>query len=84
MPQEAGGSSADMAKQSAYTLNNMFKSLAAAGATPHQVVKTQALLLDTTDEKGFLEAWNSAFPKPAALAVTGIGRAARGRDNYRD
>ncbi|MBY5502442.1 RidA family protein [Rhizobium leguminosarum] len=75
VPPEAGGkgSSADMAKQSAYTLNNMFKSLAAAGASHNTVIKTQALLLNTSDEKGFLDAWTTAFPKPAALAVTGIG-----------
>lgn len=75
VPPEAGGRGAatDMRKQSAYTLGNMFKSLAAAGADPEHIVKCQALLLDTSQESGFLEAWESAMPGPAALAVTGIG-----------
>jgi len=75
VPPDAGpkGASADMAKQSAYTLNNMFKSLAAAGVAPKQVVKGQALLLDTRQEKGFLEAWKAVLPQTSALAVTGIG-----------
>lgn len=75
VPPEAGGkgADADMRKQSDYTLRNMFKSLAAAGAGPKDIVKCQALLLDTPLEDGFLQAWDDAVPQSAAVAVTGIG-----------
>jgi len=62
-----------MHRQSAYTIKNMVRSLKAAGAKGAQVVKGQALLLNTLQEPGFLNAWRDAVPRSAALAVTGIG-----------
>jgi enamine deaminase RidA (YjgF/YER057c/UK114 family) len=76
VPPEAGGKGpeADMYKQSVYTISNMLRSIAAAGASPDQVVKTQALLLNTKQEEGFLSAHRDVLPKSSpALAVTGVG-----------
>lgn len=75
VPPEAGGrgAKADMQKQSNYTIRNMLGSLSAGGARPADVVKGQALLLDTKQESGFLKAWRDGIPASTALAVTGIG-----------
>ena len=78
VPPEAQGpqGQADMGRQTAYTLANMTRSLAAAGARCADVVKGQALLLDTRQEAEFLPTWREAFDASAqlpALAVPGIG-----------
>ncbi|BEP52087.1 RidA family protein [Variovorax sp. V116] len=75
VPPEAAGpdGQVDLAKQTVYTLQNMTRSLAAAGAKPTDVIKGQALLLDTSNEDEFLGAWRETFPRKPALAVTGIG-----------
>lgn len=75
VPPEATGreGQVDLAKQTIYTLQNMTRSLAAASAQPTDVVKGQALLLDTSEEDKFLHAWRDTFLRKPALAVTGIG-----------
>ncbi|NWA40465.1 hypothetical protein HX871_03750 [Pseudomonas reactans] len=73
-PEAAGaGHQVDLAKQTTYTLNNMVRSLAAAGAEPTDVVKAQALLLNTREQEQFLPAWHDAALGTPSLAVTGIG-----------
>ncbi|VVN56827.1 Putative aminoacrylate peracid reductase RutC [Pseudomonas fluorescens] len=75
VPAEAAGEAhqVDLAKQTTYTLNNMVRSLAAAGAQPTDVIKAQALLLDTRGQDQFLPAWRDAALGTPSLAVTGIG-----------
>ena len=55
VPPEAAGPAgrADLAKQTAYTIRNMTQSIGAAGASPRQDIKGQALLLDAGQPSGF-------------------------------
>jgi enamine deaminase RidA (YjgF/YER057c/UK114 family) len=72
-PEAAGaGERPDLTKQSAYTIKNMTQSLRAAGASPQQVIKGQALLLDARQESEFLVAWRDAFADRPALSVIGV------------
>src|SRR5262245_6105751 len=69
-PEAAGaGERPDLTKQSAYTIKNMTRSLRAAGASPQQVIKGQALLLDARQQSEFLVAWRHAFADRPALSV---------------
>ena len=75
VPPEAAGAAgrADLAKQSTYTIQNMTQSIGAAGASPGQVIKGQALLLDTGQSNGFQSAWSDAFADKPALSIVGVG-----------
>lgn len=75
VPPEAAGSAGgpDLIRQSAYTIKNMTQSIGAAGATPGQVIKGQALLLDARQESELLVAWREAFADNPALSVLGVG-----------
>lgn len=75
VPPQAQGKNgvADIQKQTSYTLDNLLRSLKAAGADPSQVVKCQALLLDGTDESEYRRAWHHKLGKQAALSVLGLG-----------
>lgn len=73
-PEAAGkGGAADLTLQSAYTIKNMTQSIGAAGASPAQVIKGQALLLDARQESEMLAAWRKSFGDNPALAVVGVG-----------
>jgi enamine deaminase RidA (YjgF/YER057c/UK114 family) len=67
------GGAVDFAKQTTYTLNNLLRSLKAAGANADQVIKCQALLLDASDEKSYMGAWGGKFSNRTALSVLGCG-----------
>lgn len=67
------GGRADIAKQTTYTITNMVQSIGAAGATPEQVIKGQALLLNARQGNEFVEAWQSTFADSPALAILGVG-----------
>lgn len=75
VPPEAAGpvGQIDIGKQTTYTIGNMTRSLAAAGASLADVVKAQALPLDARREPGILHAWRDAFARLPALGVPGIG-----------
>lgn len=75
VPPEAAGPAgrADLAKQTAYTIRNMTQSIGAAGASPRQVIKGQALLLDAGQSSGFRAAWRDAFADNPALSEIGVG-----------
>jgi enamine deaminase RidA (YjgF/YER057c/UK114 family) len=75
VPPEAAaeGGRPDVAKQAAYTLGNLGRSLAAAGASLEQVVKIQALLLDAEEQRGVETAWASAARAQPAYAAVGVG-----------
>ncbi|MGJ7543102.1 RidA family protein [Variovorax sp. LT1R16] len=74
VPPQAQGpqGQSDMGRQTAYTIGNMTRSLAAAGATRADVVKGQALLLDTRQEAEFLPAWHEAFESSTHLPALGV------------
>jgi enamine deaminase RidA (YjgF/YER057c/UK114 family) len=74
VPPEARGADGrpDVVKQSAYTLGNLGRSLAAAGASLEQVVKIQALLLDAADHRHVEAAWSSSAAAQPACAAVGV------------
>ncbi|MBI3512738.1 MAG: hypothetical protein HY060_01495 [Proteobacteria bacterium] len=75
VPPEATGAGgrADVGTQSAYTLRNLSRSLAAAGASIDQVVKIQALLLNAGDHRAFEAAWAAESKTQPACSMLGVG-----------
>ncbi|MGI8680432.1 MAG: RidA family protein [Jatrophihabitans sp.] len=74
VPPEATGDQTprDITKQTTYIVENMLRSLSAAGVASDQVVKGQALLTDVSDTNRFSEAWRAAFGDRATLGIAGI------------
>jgi len=75
VPAEATGPSGspDIGLQVAYTVRNLCKSLAAAGAPADRIVKAQALLGDIGEFSCFESAWARQFSTAPARSTLGVG-----------
>ena len=61
----------DIKKQTRYILENLTKTLSAAGTSFANVVKGQVFLTDPTDFNGFDEVWREFFPTPPPRTTVG-------------
>jgi enamine deaminase RidA (YjgF/YER057c/UK114 family) len=74
VPREASGpdGTPDLRKQTRYTLQNLNRSLNAAGTSAEQVIKTQALLLNASDYADFEVAWAGEFKAKPPCSPIGV------------
>ncbi len=75
VPREAAGpdGTPSFRKQTHYTLQNLNRSLNAAGTSAEHVIKTQALLLNAGDHAEFEAAWDADFKAKPACSFIGMG-----------
>jgi len=64
----------DIQRQTRYVLDNLTRTLAAAGCSPADVVKSQVFLTDLDDFFHFDQVWKAVFAEPVPRTTVEVGR----------